>query len=509
MRAIIPTHSIPRPRVPPAQARPLARPRLLVLALAATVLPLGCTVGPNFKRPDPQVPASWSPAAASPALNTQPQDLVNWWSTFQEPTLSSLIERSTHSNLDLRAAVLRITEVRTQREVAAAAFWPQVDANTSFTRQRLGETTATGAAFTSFGNVKIPGLPTAGFPNPYNQFQLGASASWEIDLFGRVRRSVEAAGADLQASVEDQHAVLVSLYADVATSYIELRGAQLRKEVTERSLATQKELYDLTRQRRAVGLTTDLDVANAGAQLDSTRAQVPQLDHELTQDINQLSLLLGREPDALRDELIGVRPVPQVPPELPIGLPADLARRRPDIRQSEARLHAATARIGVAVGDLFPRLTFSASGGTQSQRASDLLKWASRFGSFGPALEVPLFDGSKWATVRLENVRAQEAALDYQRTVLSALHEVENALAAYKADRDRGASLAAAVDESRDALNLARDRYSSGIANFIDVLDAERNLQQNELSLATNTTAIATDLVAIYRVLGGGWEAAS
>ncbi len=485
------------------------------IAAAVAVLPLGCAVGPNFTHPDPHVPAKWSPASASSATTSEPQPVgepqavVNWWTTFQEPMLASLVERGAQSNLDLRAAVLRITEARAQRDVSAAAFWPTVDANASFTRQKLSETTATGAVSTRFGEINIPGAQGLGFPLQYNQFQLGASASWEIDLFGRVRRSVEAANADLQASVEDQHAVLVSLCADVARNYIELRGAQLRKDVTERSLATQTELYDLTRQRRAVGMTTELDVANAGAELDSTRAQVPQLDREVTQDINQLSLLLGREPDALRSELEGVRPVPQVPPVLPIGLPADLARRRPDIRQAEARLHAATARIGVAVGDLFPRLTLSASGGTQSQSASDLLKWASRFGSIGPSFEMPLFDGSRWATVRLQNVRAQEAALDYQRIVLSALHEVENALAAYKADRDRGVSLAAAVDQSRDALGLARDRYASGVANFIEVLDAERNVQQNELSLATNTTAVATDLVAIYRALGGGWEAAT
>jgi NodT family efflux transporter outer membrane factor (OMF) lipoprotein len=479
--------------------------RLLLIALAA--MPLGCSVSPNFTRPDPRVPPQWSPAAtATKSLNTEPQTVVHWWTTFQEPMLVSLIERSTASNLDLRAAVLRITEARAEREVASAAFWPRVDANASYTRQKLSETTATGAAFTNFGNVTIPGVPSVSFPNPYNQFQLGASASWDIDLFGRVRRSVEAANADLQASVEDQRAVLVSLCADVARSYIELRGAQLRKDVTQQSLSTQKELYDLTRQRQAVGLTTDLDVANAGAQFHSTQALVPQLEREVTQDINQLSLLMGREPDSLRTELEAARLVPQVPPVLPIGLPSDLARRRPDIREAEARLHAATARIGMAVGDLFPRLTLSASGGVQSQSASDLLKWASRFGSIGPTFEMPLFDGSRWATVRLQNVRAQEAALDYQRTVLAALHEVENALAAYKADRDRGISLAAAVDQSRDALNLARARYASGVANFIDVLDAERSLQQNELSLATNTTAISTDLVAIYRALGGGWE---
>jgi len=482
--------------------------RLPVILAAA--IPLGCSVGPNFTRPDPHVPAQWSPAStASPSLNTEPQAVVTWWTTFQEPMLASLIERSTASNLDLRAAVLRITEARAQREVAGAAFWPSASANASFTRQRLSDTTTTGAVFTNFGNVKIPGAPSINFPNPYNQFQLGASASWEIDLFGRIRRSVEAANADLQASVEDQHAVLVSLCADVARNYIELRGAQLRKDVTEQSLATQKEIYELTRQRQAVGLTTDLDVSNAGAQLDVTQAQVPQLDREVTQDINQLSLLMGRAPDTLRTELEAGRSVPQVPPVLPIGLPSDLARRRPDIREAEARLHAATARIGVAVGDLFPRLTLSASGGVQAQSASDLLKWASRFGTIGPTFEMPLFDGSRWATVRLQNVRAQEAALDYERTVLSALHEVENALAAYKTDQERGVSLASAVDLSRDALNLARERYSSGVASFIDVLDAERNLQQNELSLAANTTAISTDLVAIYRALGGGWEAST
>src|ERR1700742_2373902 len=470
--------------------------RLLVVALA--LAPLGCAVGPNFKKPDAQVPSGWSGASASNAVNSDPATVVSWWSTFQEPTLSSLIERSTESNLDLRAAVLRITEARAQKDVANAAFFPTASANASFTRQRLSDTTTTGAVFTNFGGVTIPGMPSVNFPNPYNQFQLGASASWEPDLFGRVRRSVEAANADLQASVEDQHAVLVSLCADVARNYVELRGAQLRMEVTRRSLATQKDLYELTKQRQAVGLTTDLDVANAGAQFDSTQALVPQIEREVTGDINQLSLLMGRAPDSLRVELESVKPVPQVPPLLPVGLPADLARRRPDIRQSETKLHAATARIGVAVGDLFPRLTLTAGGGTQSQSASDLLKWASRFGSIGPTFEVPIFDGSRWATVRLQNVRAQQAALDYERTVLAALHEVENALAAYKSDRDRGVALASAVAQSRDALELARARYSSGVANFIDVLDAERILQQNELALATNTTAISTHLVAIY-----------
>jgi NodT family efflux transporter outer membrane factor (OMF) lipoprotein len=208
----------------------------------------------------------------------------------------------------------------------------------------------------------------------------------------------------------------------------------------------------------------------------------------------------------LRAELEAATPLPSAPPELPIGLPADLARRRPDIREAEANLHSATAQIGVAVGDLFPRLTLAASGGFQSETPGNLLSWASRFGSIGPSFDLPIFDRGRWKSVHLYDVRAQEAALAYQRTVLGALHEVENALAAYGTDQQRRTLLDATVAENRDALTLTRERYESGVISFIEVLDSERTLQQNQLSLADSTTAIATDLVRLYRALGGGWE---
>lgn len=477
---------------------------LTVIALSA-----GCAVGPNFKPPAASVPEQWSKPAMTPAVenastvNAEPADLSNWWAGFNDSDLSSLIERSRASNLDLRSAVLRITEARAQRDVFAAAFWPTLSANASYTRERLSESTPSGSLFNRFNTVHIPGAPAISVPNPYNQYQLGLSASWEPDLFGRVRRSVEAADADLQSSIEDQRSVLVSLDSDVARTYIDLRGAQLRKSVELASLATQRELLELTRQRQVVGLTTDLDVQNAAAEVNTTQAQLPLLDLQITQDINQLSKLMGREPETLRAQLDTARPVPPVPPRIPIGLPADLARRRPDIREAEQKLHAATARIGVAVADLFPRLTLNAGGGFQSQSNSTLVDWASRFGSVGPVLEVPVFDRGRWAGIRLQDVRAQEAAIDYQQTVLSALHEVENALASYRADQDRRTELTEAVAHSRDALTLARQRYESGVANFIVVLDAERTLQQNELALAESAAGVSTDLVALYRVLGG------
>ncbi len=479
----------------------------LVAGLAA-----GCTVGPSFVKPKPDVPPQWSRTALqnndrrASAVSEQEVPVAEWWTSFRDPTLSSLISRSVAANLDVREAVLRIEEARAERDQAAAGLWPSLSANAGFTRQRLSLNTPDGAIF-GIG-PKIPGLPSGVFANPYNQSQLGLSASWELDLFGRVRRSVEAARAQMQASIEDAHDVVLSLASDVAAAYIDLRGAQLQKSILEQSLATQRDVLSITRQRWSAGLTTDLNVENAASEVNTTQAQLPLVEREITVDINQLSELMTREPGALRAELERARPVPPVPPAVPIGLPADLARRRPDIRRAEASLHAATAQIGVAVADLFPDLTLSVAGGYQSEGLSELVNAASRFASLGPTIDLPIFDGGvRRATIRLDQVKAKEAAVDYARTVLGALHEVENALAAYGADQDRRVSLTAAVNASREALTLARQRYQGGVTDFIEVLDAERTLEQNQLSLAEATTAVSSDLVLLYKTLGGGWQA--
>jgi NodT family efflux transporter outer membrane factor (OMF) lipoprotein len=504
------------------QDRNAVRPAILSVIWWPLLL-AACTVGPNYVRPAPPAPSHWSARATAPPVTLDPQppaqsampvstvteqstDLSTWWSAFDDATLSSLMDRAVTSNLDLRTAVLRIDEAHAQRAISAAAYWPTLSADASYSRQRLSENTPTGSLFSSVGNLKMPGGASISIPNPYNQYQLGANVSWEIDLFGRVRRTVEAADANVQVSVEDQHAVLVSMLADVAQSYLELRGAQARLHIAKENLATIDELLELTRQRRVAGLTTYIDVSNASAQASATRAELPAFEKQITQNINQLSRLLAREPEALRGELDSAAPIPPTPPDVSIGLPTELARRRPDIREAEASLHAATAQIGVAVADLFPRLTFAANGGFQSETAGNLLQWASRFGSFGPTFNMPIFDRGRWKTVHLYDVRAQEAALLYRRSVLNALHEVENALAAYGADQQRRGWLDAAVVENRDALRLSQQRYEAGLTNFIDVLDAERTLQQNQISLADSNTAVDTDLVGLYRALGGGWR---
>lgn len=483
--------------------------RSVALAVLGCTL-AGCVVGPNFVKPKPSVPAQWSPTAVANGtegaarVTSERAQTVAWWSTFNDATLTSLVRQSAAQNLDIKQAVLRIEEAQAQAAVVAGGLWPDVSANASWTRQRLSTSTPNGAIF----GFNFPGLPPT-LVNPYNQYQLGLGASWTLDIFGGQRRSIEAANAQMDAAVEGARAALLSMVSDVAATYIDLRGAQLRRKVLERSLATQRDLLQLTRDRRNAGLTSDLDVENAKAEVGTTQAEVPLTDREITADINQLSELMARPPEALRAELEGAQPVPASPPVVPIGLPSDLARRRPDIRQAEANLHAATAEIGVAVANYFPQLTLTAGGGFQSEGLSQLVQTASRFGSFGPAIQLPIFEGGRLhAQVRLQKVKAKEAAVAYAQTVLTALQQVEDALAAYGDDQARVASLEMAVTASREARLLAAQRYQSGVASFIDVLDAERTEEQNDLSLADATTTVSSDLVQLYRALGGGWESA-
>jgi NodT family efflux transporter outer membrane factor (OMF) lipoprotein len=473
----------------------------------------GCAAGPDYVPPKADTPAHWvAPSSTDHARTSvtteENADLARWWSNFNDPELDSLIQRGQESNLDLRVAVLRIEEARAQRGVTTAAWWPSLSANAGYSRTRLSETTPTGSLFTNFDHITIPGAPNFSIPNPYNQYQLGADVSWEPDLFGRVRRGAEAADAGIGVSVEDQHAALVALLGDVARAYIDLRGAQRSLATAQRIIASNEELLDLTRQRRAAGLTSEVDVVEAAAELSATQAQLPTYTLAITQSINQLSRLLGLPPGALQRELEGEAAAPPLPDTVPLGLPADLARRRPDIRRAEANLHQATADIGVAIAGLYPRLTLTGAGGLQSETASEVTEWASRFFTLGPTLELPVLDRGQWRTVTLQRVRAREAAVIYANTVLNALQEVENARAAYDADQERDARLEATVEQDRDALDLTRQRYGSGVASFIEVLDAERTLRQNELSRAQSATVVGEDLVSLYRALGGGWEPA-
>jgi NodT family efflux transporter outer membrane factor (OMF) lipoprotein len=480
-------------------------PILLPAALASLA---GCAVGPDAKAPKAELPARWEGAAAAEA----PPAPDAWWTLFGDPELSSLVGRAAGANLDVRQAVLRVGEARAERDLATPARWPSLSASAGAERQRISEKTAPASLLASEASGRAAGVggtagPTPGFPDPFNQAQYGFDATWEIDLFGRVRRSVEAADAQARATEEESRAALVTLAGEVARTYVDLRGTQARRAIALQAIGTLGARLELAREVRASGYGTDADVAQAGALEAAARAQVPDLDREVALDINRLSLLLALEPGALRGELAGERPIPPVPPAVPAGIPSDLLRRRPDIRAAEERLHSATARVGVATADLYPRLTLTAGAGYQAERGADLGDWAARYASIGPALELPIFDsGRRHANIRLEDARARTAAVAYAQAVLNAVHEVENALAACREGRLRQAALSEAAAADRDALGLARQRYAAGLTAYGDVLAAERASQEAELALAQGTAALSTDVVMLCKALGGCWS---
>ncbi|HXQ11244.1 MAG TPA: efflux transporter outer membrane subunit [Caulobacteraceae bacterium] len=493
----------------------------MAASIGASLL-AACTVGPNFRPPAADTPADWtalkapvSPAPGSVVTATALADAA-WWKSFDDPELSSLVERALAANIGAKRAVLRIEEARAERRIAAAAAWPTLDATAGYTDTRLSERTATSSVFGALSGASKgsppPGVAAAipGLANPFSQYQYGLTSSWEIDLFGRVRRSVEAANADTAAATADRDAVRVALMAEVAAAYIDLRGAQARLAVTRDSVETSKTLLKLASDARAAGLGDDLDIANARAVLAGAQAALPPLGNEVATDQSQLELLLAAKPGTLEAELDAARAIPPLPAQVPVGLPSELARRRPDIREAEAELLGATARQSVAVASLYPTLTLNLAAGLEASDTASLAAWAARYMILGPSLDLPIFDaGRRQETVHIADVHAKEAALTYAQAVLGALHEVDDAITAYDQEQSRRQSLETAVSEGGRALGLAERRYRAGSVSFRDVLDAQHILEQSELALTASTAAASEDLVTLYKALGGGWEAGS
>ena len=496
------------------------RPVLLSLLLT------GCTVGPNFEQPAPWSPVSWfrtdpkDPKPPPVSLPVAEKVDPDWWSILHDPVLTGLMHRVAANNYDVRTASVRLAESRAQAGITRADAFPQLNGSTSYTRERLapagavsllgGSSSSSSSATqnSSLGGNAVP-LSTSGSTQipPFDLFQGGFDASWELDLWGRVRREVENANAQAEASEEARRQTLVTSLAELARDYVQLRGLQETERITRNNLATAQQSVRLTDERFRGGMATELDVANARAQADATSANLPQLQQQEAQLINAISLLLGEAPGALAAELEPAKPVPPVPPHVPIGLPSELARRRPDIRQAEANLHAAVANIGVAQADFYPRITLSGSFALQATEVRNLFGWDAATYSFGPNLSIPIFEGGRLSrTLELRQQQQQEAALNYQKTVLQAFHDVDNALIAYRAEQLRRDQLAAQVADSRRALGLATDRFKQGVSDYLEVLTAQRTVLAAEQSLADSTTTISTNLVALYKALGGGWE---
>jgi NodT family efflux transporter outer membrane factor (OMF) lipoprotein len=453
--------------------------------LSCLVLIGGCKVGPNFKPPQTPVAEKWVGPLPPPAEVRQ--DLATWWTRFNDPILTSLVNAAVESNLDLQIARARIRQARAARGVSFSGLGPSINATGSFNRGQS------------------PGVDT--FGPTTNLYRAGFDAAWEIDIFGGVRRSVEAATADLQATVEAWRNVLVTLSSEVAVDYIDLRALQQEIAIAQDNLKAQQHSADLTRQRFEGGFVSGLDVANAEAQVATTAAQIPLLETSVQQTIYSLSVLLGREPGALLAELSAAAPIPAAPPAVPVGMPSELLRRRPDIRQAEAQVHSATAQIGVAVANLFPRFSLSAAIGRQGEEFSMLGDPINRFWSLGPSASWNLFaTGRNLSNVELQKAFREESLITYRQVVLSALQEVENALIASAKEQEHRAALIDAVAANRRAVQLATELYTQGQTDFLNVLQAQRSLYTSEDALAQSTRTVSTNLVALYKALGGGWQ---
>ena len=464
----------------------------LALCLCLPLL-TSCMLGDDFQHPEVKVSAQWlgqGPTTSEVTLAGE-QNLAHWWTAFNDPRLTSLVERAMHANLDLRMAESRIRQARAAMGIAGADLGPTVDTAASYTRSRT------------------PGSGNSGESVTSNFYKMGFDAGWEIDLFGGLRRGVEAAGADLDTAVESRRDLLVSLSAEVAGDYLNLRSLQQRLAIARLNLSAQKHSVELTRKRFGAGFVGKLDVAQAEALAATTAGQIPLLESQVRQTIYSLSLLLGGEPSALLAELTPDAALPVAQASVPLGLPSDLIRQRPDIRQAEAKIHAATARIGVARADLLPKFTITGSLGLQNSTLSSVFNQSSSAWSFGPALNWPLFDmGRGRANLELKKALQEEELLAYEQTVLGALREVENALIASTKEEEHRQALVQSVSANRTAVNLATALYTAGQTDFLAVLDAQRSLYAAEDALAQSRCAVSIDLVALFKALGGGWPAA-
>ncbi len=463
--------------------------------VAASLALSGCAVGPDYKRETTPVPPRWSVEQTRGTNTREPAD--RWWNSFHDPELEKLIRRAVDANLDLKAAAARVEEARAERGIAASGLFPSVGATASATRNRQRVIAPTGGTQ----------APARAVPVEFNNFQAGFDASWELDVFGRIRRGLQAASADAAAAQEARREMLVTVLGDVGRSYAELRGLQLRLAIARKNIEIQRDTLELTKARAAAGVAAQLDVARASAQLDATRSVEPILQGGIETSIHRLSVLLGREPGALRAELLPDAPVPVTPPEVPVGLPSGLLERRPDVREAEARVAAATARLGEAKADFFPRFVLLGSAGRQASQIRDITLGMGNFFGVGPTVSLPIFTGGQLrARLAVQDARLREAVIAWRGTVLSALEETEDALVAYAREQSRRERLASAVASNDESVRLSSELYRAGLTDFLSVLDAQRELYANEDLLAQSRTAQTVNLIALYKALGGGWQ---
>ena len=461
--------------------------------LTLVLLLAGCTVGPNYARPDAPAAQTWrTPAETASSLG----DLA-WWQVFGDDTLQGLIRTALEENKDVRLAVARVLEARAQAGLARANQFPTINSNSSYSNERRSEV-----------GPLLGTLPRTIAIDPQQEvFRSTLDLSFELDLWGRLRRATEAARADLLASEENRRGVVVTLVGDVAQAYFDLLELDRELAIARQTLDSRRESLRIVRLRFDNGITSELDLRRAEGEVASASAQVPDLERRVAETENRLSVLLGRNPGPIAR---GVRLTEQaVLPEVPAGLPSALLERRPDLRQAEQRLVAANARIGEAKAAYFPQVNLTGAFGIESIALSDLFTGPARVWQFGPRITIPIFNAGKITNqVRTAEARTEQALVQYQQSVQQAFREVEDALVGHRKIRGIRPDREALVAANRRSLQIADLRYRDGLSTYLDVLDAQRQLFSSEIELARTTRDQLTAVVQLYKTLGGGWTPA-
>jgi outer membrane protein, multidrug efflux system len=464
--------------------------RLLLLAPLLT----GCLVGPNYSCPEVCPQEKWE-ARHPEHFSSETADYAKWWTVFDDPTLNKLIYLAIENNWDLESARNRIVEARYLRRIVRGDLYPQIDVAAGAARLKDAPN-ATGGTFF---------LGDPDFTS--NSFELGFDASWELDVFGRIRRGIEAETYNIESEIGNWRDTIVTLLGDVGRAYIELRGSQKRLDVIRSNITLQEEAVEITELRFDAGLTSYLDVAQAKRVLEATYAEAPTVHADEQQAIFRLGVLIGANPTELMAELFERKEIPLVPPKLPVGIPSDVLLRRPDIHRAERDLAEANARVGVAVAERFPRFNLLAALGLQARSLPDLFQRASQTWFTAGEVLLPLFRaGSLVAAVDAQKARRARAYAIFQQTVLLALEEVEAALVRFTEEQRRYGSLAMAREHAQSSVDLSLELYRSGLIDFLTVLDAQRALFIIEDDLAVSEALITGFAISVYKALGGGWE---
>lgn len=472
------------------QQQHLAKPyrySLLCGLISLNVLLAGCMVGPNYQIPDSQKSIRIS-SIVYPDVRFEQTDLSHWWDIFDDPHLCSLIRRGELKNLDIKMALARVRESRAILGIEDSGLYPAVDANGAIAWGKESE------------NI------TPGATSEATKYSLSADASWEIDFFGRIRRSIEAATADYQASWEDHNNVLITIRAEIATNYLSLRSQQAQLETSKKNIISQRDMLKLTEIRYENGIATYLDVAQATRVLASTEADLPIIRITLMENLTALSVLTGESSDTLREELQELKPVPLPAASIAIGIPAERIRQRPDVKLAERKLAAQTARIGVATADLYPSFSLLGTLGLGSFSTSNFFDSSSQIYGIGPTLRWNIFDmGRIRQNIVVQDARTEQALYEYELTMLQAIKEVEDSMSGYHEQQQRLFALKRSVSASQETLSMSTRLYKDGLTPFQDVLDAQRALLNAESSQDIATGNSAIQLVILYKALAGGW----